>query len=107
MIQLSSIASCLKSRTSHSVSIGLRRPGTVRHLLQTSPSPPAYISSPLRTLSTYKMAPTKVAILDDYQGVADPYFAKLDSSKYEVVSLKDTALPYNHPDNTQSGRDAL
>jgi hypothetical protein len=53
------------------------------------------------------MAPTKVAILDDYQGVADPYFAKLDSSKYEVVSLKDTALPYNHPDNTQSGRDAL
>ncbi|CAG7561309.1 unnamed protein product [Fusarium equiseti] len=53
------------------------------------------------------MVPTKVAILDDYQGVADPYFAKLDSSKYEVVSLKDTALPYNHPDNTQSGRDAL
>ncbi|KAH7196604.1 D-isomer specific 2-hydroxyacid dehydrogenase [Fusarium flagelliforme] len=53
------------------------------------------------------MAPTKVAILDDYQGVANPYFAKLDSSKYEVVSLKDTALPYNHPDNTQSGRDAL
>ncbi|KAL4730769.1 hypothetical protein ACLX1H_002808 [Fusarium chlamydosporum] len=53
------------------------------------------------------MSPTKVAILDDYQGIADPYFAKLDSSKYEVVSLKDTALPYNHPDNTQSGRDAL
>jgi hypothetical protein len=53
------------------------------------------------------MAPTKVAILDDYQGVADPFFAKLDSDKYEVVSLKDTALPYNHPENSQAGKDAL
>ncbi|SPJ87030.1 related to formate dehydrogenase [Fusarium torulosum] len=53
------------------------------------------------------MAPTKVAILDDYQGVADPFFAKLDSAKYEVVSLKDTALPYNHPENSQAGKDAL
>jgi hypothetical protein len=53
------------------------------------------------------MALTKVAILDDYQGVADPFFAKLDSAKYEVVSLKDTALPYNHPENSQAGKDAL
>lgn len=53
------------------------------------------------------MALTKVAILDDYQGIADPFFAKLDSSKYQVVSLKDTVLPYNHPDNTQEGRDVL
>ncbi|KAF4447416.1 glycerate dehydrogenase [Fusarium austroafricanum] len=53
------------------------------------------------------MALTKVAILDDYQGVADPYFEKLDSSKYEVVSLKDTALPYNHPDSSQENKDAI
>ncbi|CEI64507.1 hypothetical protein FVEN_g12002 [Fusarium venenatum] len=53
------------------------------------------------------MASTKVAILDDYQGIADSFFAKLDSSKYQVVSLKDTVLPYNHPDNTQEGKDAL
>jgi hypothetical protein len=53
------------------------------------------------------MASTKVAILDDYQGIADPFFAKLDSSKYQVVSLKDTLLPYHHPDNTEEGRDAL
>lgn len=53
------------------------------------------------------MAPIKVAILDDYQGLADPYFAKLDSAKYDVVSIKDTLLPYHHPDNTQSGKDAL
>ncbi|KAJ4194737.1 hypothetical protein NW767_009923 [Fusarium falciforme] len=53
------------------------------------------------------MAPIKVAILDDYQGLADPYFEKLDSAKYDVVSIKDTLLPYNHPDNPQSGKDAL
>lgn len=53
------------------------------------------------------MAPTKIAILDDYQGVADPFFKKLDPSKYEVVSIKDTLLPYNHPDSSQSNKDAL
>ncbi|KAF4497337.1 glycerate dehydrogenase [Fusarium agapanthi] len=53
------------------------------------------------------MAPTKVAILDDYQGVADPFFKKLDTSKYEVVSIKDTLLPYNHPDSSHSNKDAL
>ncbi|KAG5657535.1 hypothetical protein KAF25_006099 [Fusarium avenaceum] len=58
-------------------------------------------------MPTSTMALTKVAILDDYQGVADPFFAKLDSAKYEVVSLKDTALPYNHPENSQAGKDAL
>ncbi|KAM5384439.1 hypothetical protein ACJZ2D_001475 [Fusarium nematophilum] len=46
------------------------------------------------------MAPIKIAVLDDYQGFADPYFGKLDSAKYEVVSIKDTLLPYNHPENT-------
>ncbi|KAF5571623.1 glycerate dehydrogenase [Fusarium phyllophilum] len=53
------------------------------------------------------MAPTKVAILDDYQGVADPFFKKLDPSKYEVVSIKDTLLPYNHPNSSRSNKDAL
>ncbi|KAM0551812.1 hypothetical protein ACHAPJ_008383 [Fusarium lateritium] len=53
------------------------------------------------------MAPTKVAILDDYQGAADSFFEKLDSSKFDVVSLKDTSLPYNHPESSQSGKDAL
>ncbi|KAF4460429.1 glycerate dehydrogenase [Fusarium albosuccineum] len=53
------------------------------------------------------MAAIKVAILDDYQGFADEYFEKLDSAKYEVVSIKDTQLPYNHPQNTQPGKDAL
>ncbi|KAF5027719.1 hypothetical protein F66182_203 [Fusarium sp. NRRL 66182] len=53
------------------------------------------------------MAPIRVAVLDDYQGLADQFFEKLDSAKYEVVSLKDTSLPYNHAENTQSGRDAL
>lgn len=53
------------------------------------------------------MTPVNVAVLDDYQGFSDSYFEKLDSSKYQVVSIKDTLLPYNHPENDQSGKDAL
>lgn len=53
------------------------------------------------------MAPIKVAVLDDYQGFSDPHFNKLDSAKYEVISIKDTLLPYNQPDTPQSVKDAL
>lgn len=53
------------------------------------------------------MAPIKVAVLDDYQGFADVHFEKLDADKYEVTSLKDTLLPYNHPDTPPSVKDAL
>lgn len=53
------------------------------------------------------MAPIKVAVLDDYQGFSDPHFKKLDSAKYEVISIKDTLLPYNQPDTPQSIKDAL
>ncbi|KAF7546664.1 hypothetical protein G7Z17_g8264 [Cylindrodendrum hubeiense] len=53
------------------------------------------------------MAPLKVAVLDDYQGFSDPHFKKLDSTKFEVTSIKDTLLPYNQPDTPQSTKDAL
>lgn len=53
------------------------------------------------------MVPTKIAVLDDYQGFADSYFEKLDSSKFEVTSLKETLLPYSHPDTPQSAQDEL
>lgn len=53
------------------------------------------------------MAPIKIAVLDDYQGFADKPFSQLDSSKYNVTSLKDTLLPYNHVDTPQSVKDEL
>ena len=53
------------------------------------------------------MTPSKIAILDDYQGFADSRFDKLDSTRYEITSFKDTLLPYGHPDTPQSVKDEL
>lgn len=52
-------------------------------------------------------SPLKVAVLDDYQGISEPKFKALDSSKYEVSFFKDTIRPYNHPDTTQDVKDQL
>ncbi|KAK3987083.1 hypothetical protein QBC44DRAFT_295926 [Cladorrhinum sp. PSN332] len=52
-------------------------------------------------------APTKIAVLDDYQGISEPKFKSLDASKYEVSFFKDTLPPYNHPDTTQDVKDKL
>ncbi|KAK4166319.1 hypothetical protein QBC43DRAFT_313440 [Cladorrhinum sp. PSN259] len=52
-------------------------------------------------------APIKIAVLDDYQGISEPKFKGLDSSKYEVSFFKDTLPPYNHPDTTQDVKDKL
>lgn len=55
-----------------------------------------------------KMAtPIKVAVLDDYQGFAEPIFKKLDPSSFEVIIFRDTLLPYNHPDTPQDVKDEL
>jgi hypothetical protein len=53
------------------------------------------------------MAPTKIAVLDDYQGVSEPIFVRLDSAKFEVSFFKDTLRPYNHPDTAQEVKDEL
>ncbi|KAM3511469.1 hypothetical protein MY11210_004896 [Beauveria gryllotalpidicola] len=48
----------------------------------------------------------QIAVLDDYQGVAEQYFGTL-GQEFKVSYFKDTLLPYNHPATPQSGRDAL
>lgn len=53
------------------------------------------------------MAPTKIAVLDDYQEISNPKFKNLDPTKYGVVFFKDTLLPYNHPDTPQDVKDQL
>lgn len=51
--------------------------------------------------------PIKVAVLDDYQGFAEPIFKKLDASKFDVTIFRDTLLPYNHPATPQDEKDKL
>lgn len=51
--------------------------------------------------------PFKIAVLDDYQGFAEPIFQKLDSSKFQVVIFRDTLRPYNHPETAQDEKDKL
>jgi len=48
----------------------------------------------------------RVAVLDDYQGVAAAPFAALGDD-YEVTVFRDTLLPFNHPDTPESVRDEL
>ena len=46
-------------------------------------------------------SPIKLAILDDYQGIAAPYFESL-KPRFEITVFRDTLLPYNQaPDNVK------
>ncbi|TEA20724.1 D-3-phosphoglycerate dehydrogenase [Colletotrichum sidae] len=49
----------------------------------------------------------KVAVLDDYQGIAEPHFNKLDRSLFDVTVFNDTLLPYNHPETPRYAQNAL
>jgi len=40
-------------------------------------------------------SPIKIAILDDYQGIAAPHFKSL-APAFEITTFRDTLLPYNH-----------
>ena len=53
------------------------------------------------------MAEYKIAVLDDYQGLSETKFSKLDPSKYHVTYFRDTLPPYNRPDTPQSVKDEL
>ncbi|KAK0657734.1 D-isomer specific 2-hydroxyacid dehydrogenase [Cercophora newfieldiana] len=53
------------------------------------------------------MAPIKIAVLDDYQGLSEPKFRTLDPTKFEVSFFKDTLRPYSHPETTQEIKDQL
>lgn len=48
----------------------------------------------------------KIAVLDDYQGVAEQHFGTL-GDEFEVTYFRDTLLPYDHPATPQSVRDEL
>ncbi|RDA87604.1 hypothetical protein CP532_3952 [Ophiocordyceps camponoti-leonardi (nom. inval.)] len=49
----------------------------------------------------------KVAVLDDYHGLAPAHFNKLDGSLYAVDYIPETLRPYNHAETTQEEREKL
>ncbi|EXA31555.1 hypothetical protein BFJ63_vAg16630 [Fusarium oxysporum f. sp. narcissi] len=50
---------------------------------------------------------TRVAVLDDYHGLASSHFAKLDPSQYAIQYFPATLRPYDHSDTPQAERDEL
>lgn len=53
------------------------------------------------------MAPTKVAVLDDYHNLYPNEISRLPSSKFEISYFSQTLLPYNHPDTPESAKKEL
>ena len=51
-------------------------------------------------------SPIKVAILDDYQGIAGPHFAHLEP-QFDITVFRDTLLPYNHPSTPDDVKNEL
>jgi lactate dehydrogenase-like 2-hydroxyacid dehydrogenase len=50
--------------------------------------------------------PIKLAILDDYQGIAPAHFSSLQPA-FSITSFPNTLLPYNHPSTPQNVKDEL
>lgn len=53
------------------------------------------------------MTQLNIAVLDDYSGISESHFSKLDSSKYRVTQFTETLLPYHQPETPQSVKDEL
>ncbi|KZL67793.1 d-isomer specific 2-hydroxyacid dehydrogenase [Colletotrichum incanum] len=64
-------------------------------------------SKPTRFANMVQVTQLKVAVLDDYQGISEPHFSRLDKSLFNVAIFKDTLLPYNHPETPEYARNAL
>jgi phosphoglycerate dehydrogenase-like enzyme len=50
--------------------------------------------------------PIKVAVLDDYQGIAAPHFEHLKPS-FDITVFRNTLLPYNHPSTPENVKQEL
>ena len=50
---------------------------------------------------------THVAVLDDYHGLANSHFAKLNASQFAIQYFPATLRPYNHPGTSQAEKDEL
>jgi phosphoglycerate dehydrogenase-like enzyme len=50
--------------------------------------------------------PIKLAVLDDYQGIAAPHFEHLKPA-FEITVFRDTLLPYNSPSTPENAKQEL
>src|SRR6266487_2351173 len=50
--------------------------------------------------------PIKLAILDDYQGIAAPHFDSLKPN-FEITTFRDTLLPFNNPTTPENVKKEL
>lgn len=48
----------------------------------------------------------KLAVLDDYQGIAAPHFERLKPA-FDITVFRDTLLPYNHPNTPEDAKQEL
>jgi lactate dehydrogenase-like 2-hydroxyacid dehydrogenase len=51
--------------------------------------------------------PIKLAVLDDYHGIAAQHFSHIDSLKVQITIFNDTLPSYSHPTTTNADRKAL
>ncbi|KAL5114981.1 hypothetical protein ACEQ8H_007154 [Pleosporales sp. CAS-2024a] len=51
--------------------------------------------------------PIKVAVLDDYHGIAAQHFAHIDGSQVDITVFRDTLPSYSHPQTSDADRKAL
>lgn len=58
-------------------------------------------------LSTEAMAPYKIAVLDDYQGLSQTKFSKLEPGEFEVTYFPVTLPAYDRSDVPQAKKDEL
>jgi phosphoglycerate dehydrogenase-like enzyme len=52
-------------------------------------------------------SPIKLAVLDDYHGIAAQHFSHIDPSKLEITIFNDTLPSYSHPKTSEADRKAL
>ncbi|XP_014551148.1 hypothetical protein COCVIDRAFT_113645 [Bipolaris victoriae FI3] len=52
-------------------------------------------------------SPIKLAVLDDYHGIASKHFAHIDPSKVDITVFNDTLPSYSHPRTSDEDRKAL
>ncbi|KAF4784245.1 D-isomer specific 2-hydroxyacid dehydrogenase [Colletotrichum scovillei] len=77
------------------------------HPVQRLYTPASYPTSSRYLATMVQVTQLKIAVLDDYQGISEPHFSKLDKSLFNVTTFKDTLLPYNHPETPEYAKDAL
>ncbi|KAK0130458.1 hypothetical protein ONS96_000977 [Cadophora gregata f. sp. sojae] len=69
-------------------------------------TPPRYLSRQITTMPPVPKGPIKLAILDDYQGIAPKHFESLKPT-FEITTFQDTLPAFNNPTTPESTKQEL